>query len=423
MNLKKKSTFILAVLLMAAAAGAEETVLTIDKAVQYASENNISIQQSKITLNALKRTKDFSWNSVSPTLTGTAGYTRPNEKTTYEYEGYIEGTVSLSLTPALYSTMRGALLNYENGKITYDEAVRAVELNVRTAFYSLLYEKENIVLQQRNLDTAKQQYEQNQAKYKSGQLTELDMLTSQVAYEKLKPTLESAQVTYNNDLASFKQMLGIDQKMDITLSGSLDDVLVLKDIVLPENISSIPSVLSAEKDVEIARNSLLAERFSAYAPSLSAEWMYGKIKTDLSDTLSTAGSVTLAVSIPLDGYLPWSSRALSVASQNDSVKKAELSLENEKTTVSVNTASYFNEIKQAQSQLQSLKATIDLAQKSYDMTLTAYNHGSKDLLALQDAADSLLEAKVSLQSEEYILIKAVLNLESTLGIPFGTFGK
>ncbi len=423
MKFRKTGIGILLVLLATAAVGAEEKVLTIDDAVKYALENNISLQESKVTFDALKRTKDFSWNSISPTLTGTAGYTRPNEKTTYEYEGYIEGTISLSLTPALYSTMRAALLNYENGKITYDEAVRSVELSVRTAFYDLLYEKVYIVLQQRNLDTAKKQYEQNVVKYKSGQVSELDMLTSQVTYEKLKPTLESALVSYNNSLASFKQVLGIDQNTDISLSGTLDDVLALKDISLAENSSSVPAILAAEKEVEIAKNSLLAERFSAYAPSVSAEWIYGKIKTDLSDTLSAAGSVTLAVSIPLDGYLPWSTGAQSVASGKDSVKKAELSLADEKTTAAVNIASYLNQIKQAQSQLQALQTNIDLAQKTYDMTLAAYNHGSKDLLSLQDAADSLLEAKVDLESEKYTLISAVLNLESTLGVPFGTLGK
>jgi Outer membrane protein len=414
---------ILTVLLGAASLWAEGTELTIDDAVKYASENNLSIQEGQITLNALKRTNDFSWNSISPTVTGTAGYSKPNEKTTYEYQEYIEGSVSVALKPSLYTTMRAALLNYENGKITYTEAVRAVELSVRKAFYNLLYQKENIVLQQRNLDTANEQYNQNLAKYKSGQLSELDMLSSEVNYKTLKPTLESAQVTYNNNLASFKQVLGIDQNTDITLSGSLDDVLKFKDIVLPSDSYTVPSVLAAQKNVEIAQNSLLAQRFSAYGPSLSAEFMYGKIKTDLTDTLSTAGSVTLGVSIPLDGYLPWSADALSVSSAKDTLKKAELSLLDEKTTASVNTQTYLSEIKQAQSQLESLQANIDLAQKTYDMTLTAYNHGSKDLLSLQDAADSLLKAKVSLRSEEYTLISAVLNLESTLGVPFGTLGK
>ena len=54
------------------------------------------------------------------------------------------------------------------------------------------------------------------------------------------------------------------------------------------------------------------------------------------------------------------------------------------------------------------------------MTLTAYNHGSKDLLTLQTAADNLLKAKTNEQSQLYSLISAILDLENTLGVPFGT---
>ena len=77
---------------------------------------------------------------------------------------------------------------------------------------------------------------------------------------------------------------------------------------------------------------------------------------------------------------------------------------------------------QAQNQLESLKKNVDLAQKTYDMTLNAYNHGSKDLLTLQNSADSLLSAKINLMQQKYTLISAVLDLENTLGIPFGSLG-
>jgi len=56
------------------------------------------------------------------------------------------------------------------------------------------------------------------------------------------------------------------------------------------------------------------------------------------------------------------------------------------------------------------------------MTLNAYNHGSKDLLTLQNSADSLLSAKINLMQQKYTLISAVLDLENTLGIPFGSLG-
>ena len=428
MNFRRITAIVLTALLFSAAVSAEQKVLTIDDAVKYASENNLSIQQSRITLDGLKRTKAYSWNSVSPSVTASGSIAVPNDQTnsSYNYSESITGTLSLTLTPSLYTSMKTAYLNYENGKITYDEAVRSIELSVRKTFYGLLYEQKNITLQKRNLETAGEQYNQNKIKYQSGQVSELDMLTSQVTYEKLKPALESAQVTFSNDLASFKQVLGIDQSADIDLSGSLDDVLTLKDISVTDDSSGIPSILSAENSVAIAETALLARRFSAYGPTISAGWTYGKQKlvpdkTDIDPT--TTGSLTLGVSIPLDGYLPWSTNGLSAASAEDSVKTAKIQLENEKTTVSVQITNYLNQIRQGQSQLVSLQANISLAQKSFDMTQAAYDHGSKDLLSLQSASDSLLSAKVSFASQEYTLVSAVLSLESVLGVPFGTLGK
>lgn len=414
---------VLSACLLCGAVFAEQKTITLDDAVQMASANNISIQKSRITLETLKRANIVSWNSISPSVSVSANYSQPNEQTSYKYSESLTGSVSVALTPALYSSMMTAYLNYKNGQITYDQAVRSVEMSVRKTFYGLLYEKENIALQQRNLDTAKQQYDQNTAKYQNGQVSELDMLTSQVSYEKLKPAVQSAQLTYSSDLASFKQVLGIDQTTDVSLSGSLDDALLLKEISVAADTSSLPSVQSAANSVKIAQASLVAKSFSAYGPSFTAGWTYGKQKYDFSDTANTTGSFSLGVSIPLDGILPWSSGMQSVAAANDSLKSAKLSLENEKTTAEVQVANYINQIGQAESQLASLKANIDLAQKTYDMTQRAYNLGSKDLLSLQSAADSLMTAKVSFASQEYTLISAVLSLENILGVPFGTLGK
>ena len=70
-----------------------------------------------------------------------------------------------------------------------------------------------------------------------------------------------------------------------------------------------------------------------------------------------------------------------------------------------------------------LNRNVEIAQKAYDMTLAAYSHGSRDLLTLQNSADSLLKAKTDRESQLYNLISAVLDLENTLGIPFGSLGE
>ncbi|MBQ5646963.1 MAG: TolC family protein, partial [Treponema sp.] len=170
--------------------------MTIDDAVKSAFENNIDIKLSDNSLKLLKKQKDFSWNSISPTLNASGNFSQNFEGDVNSLS--ISGGVNLAISSNLYTSIRNANLNYETGKITAEQKRKLIELNVRTAFYGLLYEKENISLQKRGLETSENQYKQNQEKFKKGQMSELDVLTSRVNYEQKKPSVEAAIVTYQN---------------------------------------------------------------------------------------------------------------------------------------------------------------------------------------------------------------------------------
>ncbi len=372
-------------------------------------------------MNNLALQNKYSWNSVSPTATvkGNFSDNLDNDSTIFS----LSGTVNLNLRTNLYSEIKSAKLNYEKGLLTYKEAVRQIELSVRKSFYNLIYQKENLVLQKRSLETSKTQYLNNQEKFKNGKISELDAFTSRVNYESKKPVVDSAEINFQNDLASFKQLLGIPQQTEIELDGSLDEILDLKEIsfdLFPEVKEPAPNVKSAEYDVEIAKNSLLDSRFSAYAPTVSGSYSYGKSKNSNLDDWSTTNDLSVGVSVPLDGILPWSTSAVKIKTNKNSLDTAEKKLEDAKTTVAVQTESYIRKINQAVKQLDSLKATEELANQTYQMTLTAYNYGKTDFLSLQNANDSVLSAGVNLKSQAYTLISTILDLESVLGIDFGT---
>ena len=396
--------------------------LTVEDAVKLALENNVSVKKSELALNLKKRAKNSSWNAISPTLTVSGSFNDDLEKDSYSTG--ISGSASISLSPSIFSSIKSALLAYDAGELSYEETKRSVELNVRKSFYNILYQKENLTAQERSLETAQQTYDSNLAKYNRGQLSELDLLNSQYNVESKKPTITSLKNTYTNDIASFKRVLGIGLSINIELDGDLDDVvqnIKLSEEILHSDIEDLPSVKSAQNSVDSAKASLLSTRFSAYGPSLTASYTYGKTKTKNVDDLSTTNQLSLGVKIPLDGYLPWSTGALSVASQKESLEELKLQLEDEKTSAEINVRNSYNTILQAQSQLETLEKNVNLMQRSYDMTRIAYNNGSKDLLTLQKAEDNLLTAKTSLQQQEFTLSSNVLDLESTLGVSFGTF--
>ena len=421
----KKTIFLSALLLLfCEVVFCQEEVrqLTIDDAVILAADNNLSLKRNQLALNQLELKDKYSWNSVSPSIGASAQFGNGLQENSTSLS--ISGNVSFRLTPALYSSIKSAKLNYENGITSYETAVKTVEKNVRQIFYSLIYSKENLSLLNRNLETAKQRYDLSQEKFNRGQLSELDLLTTQMNYESLKPSYESAEIAYENSIANFKQLLGINQNEQIDLIGNLDEMMnvSINQDLLEYNIEELPTVKEIKSKIELAKTNLLATKFSAWGPSISLGYNASKAGQDMTGEFAWADfkqSVSVGVSIPLDGYLPWSNGSLSVSAQKSNLEDLNLQLENEKTTVELTIKKYIKEINQAKSQLSSLQNNVALAQKTYDMTLNAYNYGSRDLLTLQNAADSLLKSKNQLQSQVYNLICKIMDLEFTLGLPLG----
>ena len=397
--------------------------LTVDDAVILAADNNISLQRQRISLNTLEKKKDTSWNGISPSLSASGNMSIPfeeNSKMSYS----ISASASLNFTPSLFTAIKTAKLNYENGVTSYENAVRTVELNVRKVFCNLLYTKENIQLQERKLETAKSLYESNLAKYNRGQLSELDLLNSQYNYESTIPTLQSLQINYDNSIATFKQTLGLNQSEEIELVGNIEDFLNIGKIEINKNIEEVPAVKTILANMELAKTQLLATRFSAWGPSLSASYSYGKSGNfESSDLRTTGNALSLSLRIPLDGFLPWSNGALSIANQKANLQELELQLKEKKESTELEIQNSIKKIEQAQAQLNVLENNVELAQKRYNMTLTAYNHGSKDLLTLQNASDALMTARINLSSQKITIFSAILDLENILGVPFGTLGK
>ena len=397
--------------------------LTVDDAVILAADNNISLQRQRISLNTLEKKKDTSWNGISPSLSASGNMSIPfeeNSKMSYS----ISASASLNFTPSLFTAIKTAKLNYENGVTSYENAVRTVELNVRKVFCNLLYTKENIQLQERKLETAKSLYESNLAKYNRGQLSELDLLNSQYNYESTIPTLQSLQINYENSIATFKQTLGLNQSEQIELVGNIEDFLNIGKIEINKNIEEVPAVKTILANMELAKTQLLATRFSAWGPSLSASYSYGKSGNfESSDLRTTGNALSLSLRIPLDGFLPWSNGALSIANQKANLQDLELQLKEKKESTELEIQNSIKKIEQAQAQLNVLENNVELAQKRYNMTLTAYNHGSKDLLTLQNASDALMTARINLSSQKITIFSAILDLENILGVPFGTLGK
>lgn len=430
-------TFLLTFLSFACLFAQDIKILSIEDAVSLSLQNNMSIKQSKMDLDLLALKNKYSWNSVSPSLTANVNFTEPVKKFD-QWTLTATGTLSLSITPSLATSIVSAKLAYENGLLSYEATVRSVEKNVRSAFYSLLNDLETINSDKKTLDAAKRTYDSNLIKYNRGQLDQLTLLTSQYNYESKIPTVAADETAYQTSLDSLKQVLGIDLSQQIEINGNLDDILhfELDPEILNKNVDELPDVKKALQAIKNYEISIKGAKLSAYGPTVSLSYSQGFSSAYINENIFTGKpayrnnglsnenhNITLGIRIPLDSYLPWSNSAISIEQAESGLEAAKLTLENTRTSVKMTIRNTYNSILEAQTQLKLCEANLELMQKTYDLTLLAYNSGSKDLSVLQTAADNLATSRRNIQRQKYIIINSVLNLENVLGLPFGSFMK
>lgn len=406
--------------------------LDIQKACEIALKNNADIISQKINLESAKRLSNHSWNSISPSLSVSASKNYPNDKNLNDSNLTLEAKANINFSTNLFFEIQKAKKDYEAAAINYEEMQRTIEKNVRTAYFSLLYEKDKIEFLKANLETLKNQYEQNSEKYKSGNLSRLDVISSQLSYEKAKPQLEEAIVANKNNLADFLKVIGLETSEKVTISGKLEDFMSAFGIGLSNEeiqkysqdafkLAENPSVKIARKNLEIAKSTLYAGRMSAYTPAFSASYAYQHEKSNENSVSAEkkGGSLSLGVTLPLDGFLPWSKTSDGISDSKDSVKKCGIQLSEAEKSAGMSFNASLSNLLQKKNSLSSLELGVRLAEQSYDMALEAYQRGSKDLLSLQNASDQKLEAKTLHSAGMLAYLSEYTNLEAMLGLEFG----
>lgn len=426
---------IIGALLAAQGAAWAQDTLSVGDAVQLALANNAGLRQSEIAVRAAQRAMDLSWGALVPGLSVGAGATRPNVPTPPNTTSTvtINGSVStvLTLTTAVLGTMQVNKVLYEQAQLSYQTARRSVELSVRKAYYALLIARENISVLQKSIDTAQKNYDQTEARRKAGLAPELDALTALVALEKLKPTLDSARVSYQNQLADFRQLVGMDQSREPGLVDSLDAATPLASDTasmptqadLAARLDESPTVAALRMSLNLAKAREQAANRNMYSPTLSLALSYRPVSTDNATTWKDSGSLSATATFSIDKMLPWSQDRQTVAAAADSVATVQISLTDARTGAELQIRSLYRRIEQARGSLQALRLNTTLAERTYALTEDAYRFGTKDIMSLQNAQDNLQSARLQVLSQLYTLITATLDLEYALGVPFGTLGR
>jgi outer membrane protein TolC len=411
------------------ALGWGETVLTLKDAVDRALTRNLSLQRTEADLVAARRQVDQAWSALLPRLTVSTGLTRANQGQTVlgvtqdpTASLSASASVSLSLSASVLTQMENLKLNLRSRELTTESARRSVEKTVQQLWASLLLEQANIRLSQDNLTRRTKNLADVQAKYKAGLVPDVDVLSAEVSVESLRPTIDSMETTFQNDLGQLKIVLGLPLDEDLKLAGNLEDRWE-DQVKLPEGPST-PSatVRQADLSVDSARTALDAQKRSVLLPTATLSWSTApSLALKSGQTWNdTQGMLSLGLSFSVDGLLPWGQQAETTTEAVEKVAAAESQASEARLTSDLKKQNATRQILQTVKSIRSGLLNRDLAQKTYDLNQQAFQHGTKDLLSLQNAESDLSQAQYNVLAQRVSLLSAVRDLEDELGLAFGT---
>jgi outer membrane protein TolC len=170
-------------------------------------------QQIKIQAENIK----IALAGYQPTIDGHAGYLFRNSRLTDDIEDVVDGwffgftgTWNIFDGGATYGRVKQARAQLESAKVTYDDSVQQVVLEVQQAYANLVTQRETIRSQQKNVEQATEALRLANERLAAGAGTQLEVLDARVALTRAQSTEVLARGDYNIAMAELNRSTAVD---------------------------------------------------------------------------------------------------------------------------------------------------------------------------------------------------------------------
>ena len=216
---------ILVLLVLMLPLGAEELpVITLDKAIASAEENNIALKQAAIALNQTIRNQNNYVSTYLPTFglsaSAETGATFPNDGAltatdTTRFNGF---DVNLGAAVSFSYTLNGSRITdgasrrlaKESATITYESAAEDLESGIISAYWNLAALDIAVSNAELSCEDAKASYDSVLEMYNSGIADTLTLSQAELALNQAEYTLQTYKDQKALALASFRSMTGLE---------------------------------------------------------------------------------------------------------------------------------------------------------------------------------------------------------------------
>ncbi|MCL2243300.1 MAG: TolC family protein [Treponema sp.] len=452
---------------------AKQTVrLSTSEAVERALRNNLSLESTRTSVATKRRASEMSWNQFIPSISVNGIFQLDNEKSTASgmipleqiplnplYTNPLTGAsllppgvpnfygvvpysvdvpqwrivgnvqVSLSLSAAMFENMRRLRLDYEGGLLTYEKAKAQLERDVRKAYHSMLLLQENINLLRSSFENVERQVQMAYANYSAGLVPELTYLQARVSRENMRPMIDQAENGLKLSMAQFAMFLGFDYDTPFELvpvSSNVDFIPFDVADMIRQASAKKPDILELRQTILMLESARKAQVY-AITPYLNISWGSNSAFIPLDDKKfftwddwNRSGSLSITLGTSLHSLLPWGSSIQGVKNLDDQITTASIGLAQLIRGTEIEIYSIILSLERARISAEVQAQTVDLAEQSRRLTEEAYRAGIQDYSQVQNAEQSLHQARVQMIELQFNYLNSLIDLEYAIGVPFGT---
>lgn len=404
---------------------------TLKECINYALENNISLQKTQIKKASANEDYLQSKAALLPSLSASSNqnvsYT-PWVTSGISGEGFTKSSVDKVYYNGSYSVTGNYVIWNGNknrnqvklNKLTYeaaalDSATQAQNLQeqIATLYIQICYSTEAIKVNQESYKSSQENENRGKEFVKNGKMSQADLaqLTAQRAQDEYN--IVAAESNVKNYKRQLKELLQItnDEAFDIVIPSTTDSQALAS---IPALNSVYASALDNRPEIKSYQNMIDQSNLNidiakaGKMPTISANAGVSTSSTSMNKTgwgtqikqnFNLGGGIS--ISIPI-----YDNRATKTAINKANLQKQSsmLDLKNEQTKLYSTIENYWLQANTNQSQFKSAKISTESAKTSFELLNEQFKLGLKNIVELRTGKDNLLKAQQNELQAKYLTI-------------------
>ena len=433
-NMKNNiKTLVAAAIMMAAPIYANAKQWSLKECIDYALENNISLQKTRLQKESAIEDIKQSTSALLPSLSFSSSQNVtyrpwPESNRATVANGYVETSVDKVYYNGSYGlnanwTVWNGNRNYNQiklNKITAQQAeldsaytANSIQEQIAQLYVQILYSHEAVNVCKKTLEVSTLNENRGKEFVSVGKMSKSDLsqLTSQRAKDEY--SVVEAEGNLRNFKRQLKQLLQItnDEEFDVTIPNTSDEMALqtipAMNSVYASALNTRPEIKNAQIGIESSDLSIKmakAQRMptiglSANAMTNTTSMSDNEWGTQLKNNFDVAGGLTLSVPI-------FDNRQTKTAIRKAKIQKQEYQLDllDKQTTLYSTIENYWTQANTNQSMYKAAKESTKSAQVSYDLLSEQFRLGLKNTVELMTGMSNLLNAQQNELQSKYLTI-------------------